>query len=347
MISQIQDLRRNGEIEEANALCLQLIKENPKNGSLHFEYACGLDILAMETEALSYYEQSIKLGLSREELERAYIALGTIYRTQGKYEEAKNLFDKAMDTFANEPQIRLYYALSLYYVQKYEEAIDLIMEIATTETKHEGILKYRRPLQYLSARLDKPAEKVMNLNFDDRYKPSTTSIVEKVRKSLRYFEISDFYSGKYAEYDEYYLYFDHPDKETRRCAIAQMTVLLGVWRTGSARPFVPQHERKFSGEYKPHHPFYELHHYIAAFYRHQKRIKDEFPVMHEYIIAFFISIENERGLSYEKMFPELDAALVQKFREEVLISFAPNQRTPIYHFFKEAGIEPDFESNQT
>lgn len=346
MISKVLDLRRNGKFNEANALCLQLLKDHPENASLHFEYASGLDILAMETEALEHYEQSIKLGLSREELERAYIALGTIYRTQGRYEDARNLFDKAMDTFANEPEIRLYYALSLYHVQEYEHAIYLIMEIATTETNNEEILKYRRPLQFLSARLDKPAEKIFKLNLDDRYEPSTTSIVEKVRKSLRYFEISDFYAGKYAEYDEYYLYFNHPDKETRRYAIVQMTVLLGVWNTGSARPFVPQHERKFLGYYNPEHPYYELHHYIEAFYRHHERIKTEFPVMHEYIIDFFTRIEQERRLSYEKMFPELDASLVQQFREEVLIPYAPKQCTPIQDFFKEAGIIPHFNSEQ-
>lgn len=346
MISQVQDLRRKGKFEQANTLCLQLIKDYPEQAMFYFEYACGLDTLAMETEAMPYYEQSIKLGLPREELERAYIALGTIYRTHGRYEDARDLFDEAMDTFANEPQIRLYYAMSLYHVQEYAKAIELIMQIAATETQHEGILKHRWPLQFLSSRLDIPAEKVIQLDIDDAYKPSTTSIVEKVRKSLQYFEVLGFHSGKSAAYDDYYLYFDHSDKEIRSCAVAQLTVLLGIWHTQSAHPFIPQHERKFLGRYNPHHPSYELHNYIEAFYQHHERIKAEFPVMHEYIVDFFIRIERDRGLPYEKMFPELEPALVQKLREDVLIPYVPKQHTPIKYFLKEAGITTSFKSNE-
>ncbi len=341
MISQVQDFRRNGKFKQANELCLQLLKEQPENALFHFHYAYGLDILAMETEAISHYKKSIQLGLAREELEGAFIALGTIYLKQGRYEDARKIFDSAMDTFANEPQIRLYYALSLYHVKEYEEGIHLMMEIATTKTWHEGILKNRRSLQFLSGRLEKPAEKVINLKLDDKYEPSATSIVEKVRKTLRYFEVSTFYAGKYAEYDDYYLYFDHPDKETRRCAIVQLTLLLGVWSTGSAHPFIPQHERKLD-DYNPYHPFYELHHYITTFYRLHERIKSEFPIMHEYIINFFIQIEQKHGLTFEKMFPELDGMLVQRFREEVLIPNESKQHTPIQYFFKEAGVRADF-----
>jgi len=69
--------------------------------------------------------------------------------------------------------------------------------------------------------------------------------------------------------------------------------------------------------------------------------------MFNYMIRFFISIEEERKVPYEQWFPELDAHLVQRLRDEVLL---PNKSlldvpTEYKYFLKEAGIQPFFEDD--
>jgi len=67
--------------------------------------------------------------------------------------------------------------------------------------------------------------------------------------------------------------------------------------------FIPQHDRKYLGGYNPNEPFHELKNYIEAIVAHHHHIKQDFPVMFEYIIHFIISIEEKRKVPYEKWFP--------------------------------------------
>jgi len=153
-----------------------------------------------------------------------------------------------------------------------------------------------------------------------------------------------FDTGESCEYDEYYLYFNDGDFETRRCALAAFAVMLGNWQSYCSFAFTPQHERKFTSRYSPDEPNHELNNYIEALVSNHEQIVKEFPVMCEYIIDFLIRIEANRKLTYEEWFPEVDPHLFKRLREDILTPEKLNskKRTPIKYFLKEAGIPPFF-----
>ncbi|WP_280512914.1 tetratricopeptide repeat protein [Carnobacterium inhibens] len=50
---------------------------------MNYQCAWSYDLLGEEKKAVPFYEQSIKLGLVGEDLEGAYVGLGSTYRTLG------------------------------------------------------------------------------------------------------------------------------------------------------------------------------------------------------------------------------------------------------------------------
>ncbi|TQR27490.1 tetratricopeptide repeat protein [Lysinibacillus sphaericus] len=346
-IHRALQLRRQGKLQKSKEMFLTLLSNDPLNPSLHYQCARSFDILAEETKAMPFYEKAIELGLSNEELEDAYVKLGCIYRTHERFIEAKKLFQDATCKFPNKEQMKVFYAMALYNLGEHAEAMGFLIQNLTYTTTNQDILKYYRTITYLGNRLDSSSDEIINLDKNHQLQPSTESIVEKVMKRLNGVAIGYFDTGIGFEYDNYYRYFNDDDFETRKCALAAFTVMLGTWHALSGFTFIPQHDRKYLGGYDPNEPFHELNNYIEAFVAHHQHIKRDFPVMFTYIIEFLISIEEERKVPYEKWFPELDAHLVQRLRDEVLL---PNKLlleapTEYKYFLREAGISPFFEED--
>lgn len=84
---------------------------------------------------------------------------------------------------------------------------------------------------------------------------------------------------------------------------------------------------------------------MKAFVTHQHDIQEDFPVMYAFIVWFFIHIEDDRLLTYEEEFLELDIVWFARLREEVLQPNATIERPTMKHFFSETGIEPFFKSD--
>ncbi|MEX3747125.1 tetratricopeptide repeat protein [Lysinibacillus xylanilyticus] len=342
-------LRRQGQLQESKQMFLTLLSNDQLNPSLHYECARSFDILAEETEAMPFYEKAIELGLPDEELEDAFVKLGSIYRTHERFLEAKKLYQEAMRKFPKKEQMTIFYAMALYNLGEHAEAMGFLIDNIAYTSTNQDILKYYRTITYLGNRLDSSSDQIITLSKNQalQTEPSTNSIVEKVTEGLKNFGLGGFHTGGGCEYDEYFNYFNDRDLETRRGALAAFTVMLGKWHARSGFTFIPQHGRKYLGRYNPNEPFHELNNYIEAIIAHHHQIKQDFPVMFKYIIDFLISIEKERKVPYEKWFPELDAQLVQRLRDEVLL---PNKSllefpTEFKYFLRESGIPPFFESD--
>ncbi|MCL1699515.1 tetratricopeptide repeat protein [Lysinibacillus sp. Bpr_S20] len=340
-------LRRQGKLQESKEMFLTLLSIDPLNPSLHYQCARSFDILAEETKAMPFYEQAIELGLTDCELEDAFIKLGSIYRTHERFLEAKKLYQEAMRKFPKKEQMKIFYAMALYNLGDHADAMGFLIGNLAFTTTNQDILKHYRTITYLGSRLDSSSDEIITIDKNQPLQPTTKSIVEKVTEGLKGFGIGGFYTSSGFEYDEYYRFFNDRDLETRRCALAAFTVMLGAWHALSGFTFIPQHDRKYLRGYNPNEPFHELNNYIEAIVTHHQQIKQDFPVMFEYIIDFLISIEVERKVPYEKWFPELDAQLVQRLRDEVLL---PNKSlldnpTEYKYFLREAGIPPFFEDD--
>ena len=161
----------------------------------------------------------------------------------------------------------------------------------------------------------------------------SNKIIKKVKKGLKGIEIGGFYTGQNFEKDSYYKYFDDPDKETRRYAIAVFTIYLGNWYTLCSYPFLYAKS--------------DLENFIEAFITHHKQIEKDFPCMYEYIISFIIRIEEENSKKYDYSTFDIEKELYERLKREVLI---PNReylykKTPIKYFLREIKVEPFFESD--
>lgn len=170
------------------------------------------------------------------------------------------------------------------------------------------------------------------------------TIIEKVRAALTGVGVGYFDTGAGCEYARYDLYLNDKDIEIRRSALTAFTMMLGTWHARSGFTFTPQHLRKFDGAFGEIQ-WQELHHYVKAFVTHQQDIQKDFPVMYAFIVWFFIHIEDDRLLTYEEKFPELDIACCARLREEILQPNATIEIPTMKDFFSETGIEPFFTSD--
>lgn len=335
------ELQRKGLLIESNHVIMELLLQDSHNASLQYQCAVSLDILGQEIESIPYYEKAIELGLLNEELEYAFVGLGTIYRSHGRFLESKALFNQAIIEFPGKEQMKVFYAMALYNLGEYREAMEFLIDVLSWTTTNQDILKNYRSITYLGHRLDSSSDEIVQLvKGSKKIVHSEQSIVEKVSNGLKYVSIGGFHTCEASEYDDYYLYFNDPDFDTRKSALAEFTVMLGNWHSKCSFPFTPQHDRKYDGYFAPNEPSHELNNYVEAFVLHHEQIKQDFPIMFKYIVRFLLQIEEEYQIPYELKFPEVEGELFITLRKEVLI---PNQNSfnkdkDFNMFLKEAGI---------
>ncbi len=86
-ISEAIELRKNKKPEEAMAILMDLLKENPNDPNVNYQLAWTCDFMGNESEAAPYYEKAIANGLV-EDREGAMLGLGSTYRCLGEYEKS-------------------------------------------------------------------------------------------------------------------------------------------------------------------------------------------------------------------------------------------------------------------
>ncbi|MDM5247844.1 hypothetical protein [Lysinibacillus sp. G4S2] len=113
------------------------------------------------------------------------------------------------------------------------------------------------------------------------------------------------------------MYFNDEDKETRKYSLLIFISMLGNWYSKSTFVFKPEKERlKYKDKITN---YYNFEDYLRSFIDHFQNIEKEFPYMFEYIVSFLILIEEDRGLSYEEWFPEINLEIFKELREKILI----------------------------
>lgn len=118
------DLRKSGSHKESNELLIELVKKYPENALINYQCAWSYDLLGEESNAVPFYETAIKLGLPSNELEGAFIGLGSTYRTLGEYEKSEKTFQKGIETFPNNRAIQVFYSMTLYNLNEHNKAME-------------------------------------------------------------------------------------------------------------------------------------------------------------------------------------------------------------------------------
>ena len=333
---------KRGQAVRIHNILEEMISADPENALLRYEYACSCDILAKDEEAISSYKQALELGLPEPQAVSAYGQIGSLYRLQGRLEEAEHILMSGIHKVKDDSLLKIHYAFTQYNLGNSEEAMRWMVEALLGSTRNPEILLNQRAIGYLGSNLD--ALDIMGIlkgPFDDEIKApeKEKSLIEKVEDVLKVFEPASFHGGWTFEFHRYDLHFTDPDDQIRRAAFAAFAMMLGIWEAGSAASFMPQHERKYTGGFQPDEPYFELNGYITAFYSNYAALEQEFPVMTVYAVDALSAIDKRSKLGLEQKFPEMDSALFQRFREEILLPYRQVKKKlpPFEDFLYEIG----------
>jgi len=153
-LQYIITLRENGQLEEANQLMVALVQEQPENGYYQFQCAWTYDSLGKEKEAVPHYETAIQLGLGHEDLEGAYLGLGSTYRTLGQYEQSRQILEQAINDFPDAEHLKIFYAMTLYNLKDHSKSMEILLNTLLTTSSHEGVNAYSKAIKFYSDKLD-------------------------------------------------------------------------------------------------------------------------------------------------------------------------------------------------
>lgn len=143
------ELRKKGDLLESNKIIYELVKDNPEDSYINYQYAWSFDIMEEEKKAIPYYEKALKLGLKDEDKKEAYLALGSSYRCIGEYDKSITILKRAMGEF-NENSLKVFYAMALFNKDEYEKSISILLKIIAKTSSDNSIKMYKKAIEYYS-----------------------------------------------------------------------------------------------------------------------------------------------------------------------------------------------------
>jgi len=141
-------------LEEARALLLDLAAAYPEDAEITFQTAVVHDNLGLSREAMPFYVQALTQGLSGPDLERALMGLGSTYRGLGEYQQAEETLRRGVREFPHNRAIQVFLAMTLYNLQDYKEAMELVLANLMETTSDEKLQYFKRGISYYELHLD-------------------------------------------------------------------------------------------------------------------------------------------------------------------------------------------------
>lgn len=141
-------------LEQARTLLLDLAAAYPDDAEITFQTAVVHDNLGLERESIPFYVRALELGLSGPDLERAYLGLGSTYRSLGEYQKAEETLRRGVKEFPDNRALQVFLAMTLYNTQQYKEAMELVLTNLLETTSDEKLQYFNRPLSYYASHLD-------------------------------------------------------------------------------------------------------------------------------------------------------------------------------------------------
>ena len=145
-------------LEEARTLLLDLAAAYPDDAEITFQTAVVHDNLGFSLEAIPFYVQALTQGLSGPDLERALMGLGSTYRGLGEYQQAEETLRRGVREFPHNRAIQVFLAMTLYNLQDYKEAMELVLTNLMETTSDEKLQYFKRGISYYALHLDETWE---------------------------------------------------------------------------------------------------------------------------------------------------------------------------------------------
>lgn len=158
VVQRINSLDNAGDSGAAFSAVTKALEEFPNSPILNYQAACLCDSYRTETEAVPFYVKALKLGLSGDDRQGAFLGLGSTYRSLGEYEKSKTTFESGIKEFPNYRPYYIFLALTEYNLGDGAEAIRLLLEQILGTTSDQEILSYKKALQFYSTRLSEVFE---------------------------------------------------------------------------------------------------------------------------------------------------------------------------------------------
>lgn len=148
------ELREKGQLEKSNEILVNLVKKFPNCPMVNYQCAWSFDALGLEKEAIQYYERAISIGLPDEDMQNALIGLGSTYRVLGDYKKSRDVLEKAIKEFPDNIAMKVFYAMTLYNLNEYSRAMEILLNCLAKTSSDETIKKYRKAIEFYSDKLD-------------------------------------------------------------------------------------------------------------------------------------------------------------------------------------------------
>ncbi|MFC8689202.1 tetratricopeptide repeat protein [Brevibacillus porteri] len=149
MIQNIIQLRKEGHLDEAIQLALQLVSQSPTDPVAYYQCAWCHDAAGLEKEAVPFYEKAIELGLTvDDDLPGALLGLGSTYRVLGLYEQAAATLAKGMQQFPEDRSFPIFLSMAYYNLGKHHEAMNLLLKNLAETSSDPTILAYQKAILF-------------------------------------------------------------------------------------------------------------------------------------------------------------------------------------------------------
>lgn len=150
----VAGLRSEGSFSKTMAYLQELLKDAPDDADIFYQIAWTHDALGKEADAVSAYESAIALGLSGEDLEGAYLGLGSTYRNLGDYHNSKRVFEDGIARFPNNGALRVFFSITLYNLGDHPRAMEMLLRELVRSSSDEKVKAYSKALLFYSDKLD-------------------------------------------------------------------------------------------------------------------------------------------------------------------------------------------------
>ena len=147
-------LRSEGELEKSKLLFLELVHDHPMNAEINFQCGQTHDAMGLEEKALVFYERAIQIGLPDELLKDAYVCLGSTYKVLGYNQKSLDVLTKGQYLFPDYHPLKIFKSLTLYSLNEYSEAMEIILKTLLDTTDDIGIKNYSKAVRYYSEHLN-------------------------------------------------------------------------------------------------------------------------------------------------------------------------------------------------
>lgn len=147
-VTEARALRQADDLDESQALLMDLLEEYPHHPLVLFEVGGSHDVMGEEELAIPYYRQAIAEGLRGDDRQECLVCLGSSLRVVGEASEAVEVLQQAVEEFPDRASTRVFLALALQADGETDDAVAALLDVILETTADEDIKAFAGAIEY-------------------------------------------------------------------------------------------------------------------------------------------------------------------------------------------------------